>query len=208
MIEMLGCRWECVRQSRERLTKKLTAGDPTHVCVVIADDERCGVRSTEGAFCDGELPGLLHAERLCDLVEFVTEQVVVGLEVGVDESQDRRAARPPEFHAEPAFGGELVEPRGLEIGVLSGIEEGPCRGGPGEGETGTKKSRDVRLAGGAEEHPAGSSEGGGPDGVFAPDLLKGDDIGVFGEPRDDFLDGGVTPRKSTDVVTHEAKGVH
>jgi hypothetical protein len=208
MIQMLSRRRECVRQRTQRLSNELTAGDPTRVCVEIADDEGSGIVFAEAAFRDGELPGLVHSDRFCALTEFFAEQFVVRLGVGVYDAYCPCTSRAPEFHAEPAFRGELVEPRGLEIRILARIDQRPGSRGPGEGETRPKEAGDVGLTGGAEKDPTRSGKGCGPGGVTTPDFLERNNVGVLCEPRDDFLDGGITPRKSANVVTHEAKGIH
>ena len=207
MIQMLRRGWERVRERRQGRTQKLTAGDPTRVCVEIADDEGGNGRA-QAALHGGELPGLAHADGLCAIAKFLAEQFVIGLSVGVDEPDSPGAAGSSEFDTEPALGGELVQSRCVQIRILSGVYQSPCRSRPGEGETGSEQTGNVTFTSGTEEHPPRCSKSGGPRGLPAPDLLKGDDVRGFCEPRDDFLDGGITPRKSTDVVTHEAKGVH
>ncbi len=208
MIQMLGRRREGVRQRTQRLSNELTAGDPTRICVEIADNKGSGIVFAEAAFRDGELPGLVHSDRFCAFTKFIAEQFVVRLGVGVYDAYCPCTSRAPEFHTEPAFRGELVETCGLEVRILAGIDQSPGGRGPGEGESRPKKAGDVSFARRTEKDPPCGGEGGGPDGVPAPDFLKGHNIRVLCEPRDDFLDGGITPRKSANVVAHEAKGIH
>jgi hypothetical protein len=61
----------------------------------------------------------------------------------------------------------------------------------------------VVFAGGAEERPAGDSEGSGPGGVAAPDLLEHHDVGTGGQPLDDLTNGCVRPREAVNIVCYE-----
>jgi hypothetical protein len=156
MIQMLRRGWECVRQCRERRAQKLTAGDPTRIRVEIADDEGCGLL----AFYSRELPSLVHTDGLRMAPKLLAKEFIIGLSVGVDQTEHRAAIATLKFYPKPAFGCELIQARCAEVRILSGIHECPGRRGPGEGETGAEKSRNVRLTGGAKEYPTCGSEGG------------------------------------------------
>ncbi|NBO65002.1 MAG: hypothetical protein EBU88_09195 [Acidobacteria bacterium] len=72
VIQMLRGGWKCMGQLRKRLADELIAGDPTRICVEIADDEGGNGRA-QAAFHGGELPGLAHADGLCAISEFLAE---------------------------------------------------------------------------------------------------------------------------------------
>ena len=51
-----------------------------------------------------------------------------------------------------------------------------------------------------DECPSRGGEGGGPDVVSAPDLLKSDDIGFSDYPLRNLLDGRGEPEKTIDII--------
>ncbi len=44
--------------------------------------------------------------------------------------------------------------------------------------------------------------------MTAPDLLEGDDVTVRDDPTNDFLDGGIRPRKTVGIICTDCEWVH
>jgi hypothetical protein len=98
MIKHLGC---SSKRGSAMLCEPATFRKPTHLRIHVADDECWQDRKSSFHFC--KLESLCHTYGLCNGSPELITNLIIGLHVGVDESESVAAAAIVELDAQPAL---------------------------------------------------------------------------------------------------------